>query len=46
LKEQIEKLQIELSKSKRDKTTLETMVLEGDKKRAFLDEQVQSRDAK
>jgi hypothetical protein len=34
------------SKSKIDKTTLEIMVLEGDKKRAFLDEQVQSRDAK
>jgi hypothetical protein len=46
LRNQVEKLQIELSKSKRDKMALKVMVLEKDKGRAFLDEQVQSRDAR
>jgi hypothetical protein len=35
-----------LSKRKRDKATLETMMLEGDKRRAFLEKQVPSRDAR
>jgi hypothetical protein len=46
LKKQVEKLQIELSKSKRDKMALEVMVLERDKGKAFSDKQVQSRDAR
>ena len=46
LRGQVEKLQIELSKSKKNKVLLEEMMLEGDKKRAFLDEQIQSRDAR
>ena len=37
----MKKLRIELSKSRKDKA-----MLEGDKKRAFLDEQIQSRDAR
>jgi len=41
----MEKLRIELSKSRKDKAMLEEMMLEGDKTRAFLDEQIQSRDA-
>jgi hypothetical protein len=41
----VEKLRIELSKSRKDKTMLEEIMLEGDKKRAFLDEKIQSRDA-
>jgi chromosome segregation ATPase len=43
---QVEKLRIELSKSRKDKAMLDEMMLEGDKRRAFLDEQIQSRDAK
>jgi hypothetical protein len=43
LRRQVEKLQIELSKSRKDKAMLEEMMLEGDKRRAFLDEQIQSR---
>jgi hypothetical protein len=35
-----------LSKSKKDKAILEEMMLEGDKRRAFLDEKIQSRDAR
>jgi predicted RNase H-like nuclease (RuvC/YqgF family) len=46
LRRQVEKLRIELSKSRKDKTMLEKMMLEGDKRRAFLDEQIQSRDAR
>jgi hypothetical protein len=46
LKEKVEKLEIKLSKSKRDKTTLEIIVLEVNKRRAFLDEQVQSKDTR
>jgi hypothetical protein len=46
LKEKVEKLEIQLSKSKRDKTTLEIIVLEVNKRRAFLDEQVQSKDTR
>jgi hypothetical protein len=46
LRGQMEKLQIEFSKSKKDKAMLEEMVLEGDKRRAFLDEQIQSRDTR
>jgi hypothetical protein len=46
LRNQVEKLQIELSKSKRDKMALKVMVLEKDKGRAFLDKQVQSRDTR
>jgi hypothetical protein len=46
LRRQVEKLRIELSKSRKDKTILEKMMLEGDKRRAFLDEQIQSRDAR
>ena len=42
----MEKLQIELSKSRKEKAMLEQMMLEGDKRRAFLDEQIQSRDAR
>ena len=46
LRRQVATLQIELNKSKKDKTMLEKMMLEGDKRRAFLDEQIQSRDAR
>ena len=46
LRRQVEKLRIELSKSKKDKAMLEEMMLKEDKRRAFLDEQIQSRDAK
>jgi chromosome segregation ATPase len=46
LRRQVEKLQIELSKRKKDKTLLDEMMLEGDKRRAFLDEQIQSKDAR
>ena len=46
LRRQIEKLQIELSKSRKDKAALEEMVSEGDKRRAFLDEQIQSKDVR
>ena len=46
LKRQIEKLQMELNKTRRDKMIMEEMVLEGDKRRVFLDEQLQSRDAR
>jgi predicted nucleic acid-binding Zn-ribbon protein len=42
----VEKLRIELSKSRKDKAMLEEMMLEGDQRRAFLDEQIQSRDAR
>ena len=46
MKRQVEKLQMELSKTRRDKLIMEEMVLEGDKRRAFLDELLQSKDAK
>ncbi|KAL3611185.1 hypothetical protein D5086_002205 [Populus alba] len=46
LRRQVDKLRIELSKSRKDKATLEGMMLEEDKRRTFLDEQIQSRDAK
>jgi chromosome segregation ATPase len=46
LRRQVEKLQIELSKSRKEKAMLEQMMLEGDKRRAFLDEQIQSRDVR
>lgn len=46
LRRQVEKLQIELSKSRKDKAMLEEMMLEQDKMRTFLDEQIQSRDEK
>jgi hypothetical protein len=46
LRRQVEKLRIELSKSIKDKVMLEEMMLEGDERRAFLDEQIQSRDAR
>ena len=36
----MEKLQIELSKSREDKAMLEEMMLEEDKMSAFLDEQI------
>jgi len=45
LRRQVEKLWIELSKSRKDKAMLEEMMLKKDKRRAFLDEQIQSRDA-
>jgi len=41
----VEKLRTELSKSRKDKATLKEMMLKEDKRRAFLDEQIQSRDA-
>ena len=41
---QVEKLRIELNKSRKDKEMLEEMMLEGDKRRAFLDEQIQFRE--
>ena len=41
LRRQVEKLRIELSKSRKDKAILEKMMLEGNKRRAFLDEQIQ-----
>jgi len=46
LMEQLERLQIELGKSKGDKAALERMMMEGDKSRAFLNEQLESRNAK
>ena len=46
LRRQVEKLRIELSKSRKDKAMLEEMMLEEDKRRAFLDDQIQSRDVK
>ncbi|KAL9376375.1 hypothetical protein Peur_030496 [Populus x canadensis] len=46
LMEQLERLQIELGKSKGDKAALERMMMEGDKSRVFLNEQLESRDAK
>jgi len=46
LRRQVEKLRIELSKSRKDKAMLEEMMLKEDKRRAFLDEQIQSRDAR
>jgi hypothetical protein len=46
LRRQVEKLQTELSKSRKDKAMLEEMMLKEDKRRAFLDEQIQSRDAR
>jgi hypothetical protein len=46
LRRQVEKLQIELSKSRKDKAMLEEMMINEDKRRAFLDEQIQSRDAR
>jgi small-conductance mechanosensitive channel len=46
LKEKVEKLEIKLSKSKRDKTTLEIIVLEVNERNEFLDEQVQYRDTR
>jgi len=42
----VEKLRTELSKSKKDKEMLEKMMLKEDKRRAFLDEQIQSKDAR
>nr|XP_034889980.1 uncharacterized protein LOC118030067 [Populus alba] len=46
LMKQLERLQIELKKSKGDKTALESMMMEGDKIRVGLNEQLESRDAK
>jgi len=46
LRRQVEKLWIELSKSRKDKVMLEEMMLEGDERRALLNEQIQSRDAR
>jgi hypothetical protein len=46
LRRQVEKLRIELSKSKKDNAMLEEIMLERDKRRAFLDEQIQSGDAR
>ncbi|XP_061981445.1 uncharacterized protein LOC133701522 [Populus nigra] len=46
LRRQVEKLRIELSKSRKDKAMLEEMMLKEDKRRAFLNEQIQSRDAR
>ena len=46
LMEQIERLQKELGKSKGDKAALERMMMEGDKSRVFLNEQLESKDAK
>jgi hypothetical protein len=46
LMEQLEKLQIELGKSKGDKAALEVMMMKGDKSRVFLNEQLESIDAK
>jgi len=46
LRKQVEKLRIELSKGRKDKAMLEEMMLQEDKRRAFLDEQIQSRDAR
>jgi len=45
LRRQVEKLRTELSKSRKDKAMLEEMMLKEDKRRAFLDEQIQTRDA-
>ena len=44
--EQIERLQKELGKSKGDKAALERMMMEGDKSRVFLNEQLKAKDAK
>jgi hypothetical protein len=44
--EQIERLQKELGKSKGDKAALEKMMMEGDKSRVFLNEQLKAKDAK
>ena len=44
LRRQVEKLMVELSKSKKEKAMMEEMVVGGDNKRAFLDEQIQSKD--
>jgi hypothetical protein len=38
LMEQLEKLQIKLGKCKRDKMSLEMMMMEGDKSKVFLNE--------
>jgi hypothetical protein len=46
LRRQVEKLQTELRKSRKDKAMLEEMMLERDKRKAFLDEQIQFRDAR
>jgi hypothetical protein len=46
LRRQVEKLWIELSKSIKDKAMLQEMMLEGDERRALLNEQIQSRDAR
>jgi len=46
LRRQVEKLRTELGKSKKDKAMLEEMMLKEDKRRAFLDEQIQSRDTR
>ena len=37
---------MELSKTRKDKSIMEEMVVEGNKRRAFLNEQIQSKDAK
>ena len=42
----MEKLRIELCKTRKDKAMLEEMMLEEDKRKTFLDEQIQSRDTK
>jgi hypothetical protein len=42
----VEKLRIELSKGRKDKAMLEEMMLQEDKRTTFLDEQIQSRDAR
>jgi hypothetical protein len=42
----VEKLRIELSKSKKDNAMLEEIMLERDKRTTFLDEQIQSGDAR
>jgi chromosome segregation protein len=44
LRRQVEKLRTELSKNRKDKATLEEMMLKEDKRKAFLDEQIQYRD--
>ena len=44
LRRQVEKLRVEVSKSKKEKAMMEEMVVGGDNKRAFLDEQIQSKD--
>jgi hypothetical protein len=42
----VEKLRIELSKSKKDNAMLEEIMLERDKRTTFLDEQIQFGDAR